>query len=102
SEFSFNNRGAETVCAGDLDGDGKDDLIMVADKIYIYYGKDYAGRSLSTRVEIPGGASSIAIGDFNKDGMKDLVLCGSSEIQILVGKKDGFATEKPIVLKGDN
>jgi hypothetical protein len=101
TEFSFNNRGAETVWAGDLDGNGKDDLIMVADKIYIYYGRHNSGRNLSKPVEIPGGASSVAVGDFNKDGVKDLVLCGISEIRVLLGNKVGFATDRPIILKGD-
>jgi hypothetical protein len=104
TEFSFNNRGATGVVAGDLDGDGKDDLIMLADKAYIYYGKDGSAKDHSKPpVTLPITGRRAAIGDFNKDGIKDLVFCRGEDVAVMLGTKDGFAAaDKPIVLKADN
>jgi hypothetical protein len=102
TEFTFNKRGAEGVAAGDLDGDGKDDLIFLADQMYIYYGKDKAVKDSSRCVAIATGGKEAAIGDVNKDGIKDIALCQGNEVRILLGAKDGFSKDRAIVLKADN
>ena len=102
TEFSFNNRGAQNVLAGDLDGDGKDDLVMLADKTYLYYGKDGSAKDHSKKpAELPISGSDAAIGDVNKDGINDLAINLGEEVRVLPGAREGFDTNKPIVLKAD-
>jgi len=103
TEFSFNDRGARGVAAGDLDGDGKDDLILLADKTYIYYGKDGFAKDHVRKPTIlaPAGTQA-AVGDVNRDGKSDLVLCQGSQVSVLLAAGDGFAADRPITLKADN
>jgi hypothetical protein len=104
TEFTFNGRGAEGVAAGDLDRDGRDELIFLADQAYIYYGKDGAAKDPGSakRIAIATSGKEAAIGDVNRDGFKDLVLCQQSEVRVLLGSKEGLSKDRAIVLKGDN
>ena len=103
TEFSFNDRGAQGVAAGDLDGDGHDDLVMLADKTYIYFGKDGSAKDHSKKpAEIPFSGTDAAIGDVNKDGINDLAINLGDEIRVLLGTGGGaFNVDKPIVMRGD-
>jgi hypothetical protein len=69
---------------GDFDGDGKDDLLLLADKPYVIYGQASsntvtAGTSPQTTTLVNGitgtsAGDAIGIGDFNGDHRPDLVV----------------------------
>jgi hypothetical protein len=66
---------AHTV-KGDLDGDGRSDVVAASyDNVHIYYTSATPGGSSEQVFAAPtGGATSLAVGDFNDDGYADLAL----------------------------
>ncbi|HEU4596932.1 MAG TPA: VCBS repeat-containing protein, partial [Pyrinomonadaceae bacterium] len=103
------------VAATDLDGDGALDVV-VAHAIGCYTAPCQTGWTISLlfghgdgtfepsrEVVVGTGMSEIAVGDFNRDGVKDLGIAGdSSRVYVLIGLGNGsFAAQPTITLTPD-
>ena len=93
-------RGALSVAAGDLDGDGNEDLAFANSKdgyasdkapnAYLYWGRPGGDYSPDDRWALPySGLSAANISDLDRDGWNDLVLAG--QIDILWGTSSGLS-----------
>ncbi len=96
------------VVATDLDNDGRLDVV-VAHQIACYTAPCVAGRSISVllglgdgtfqppwEVEVGTGMSRIVVGDFNRDGLKDLGIAGDrSQVYVLFGVGNGTFLQQP-------
>jgi len=80
--------GSRALAVGDIDGDGKPDLVISntfagSNKLYVFRNTSSPGiigvGSLAARIDFTAGAgvSSIAIGDVDGDGKSDLVVANS-------------------------
>ncbi|HBG05800.1 MAG TPA: hypothetical protein DDY22_09660 [Geobacter sp.] len=95
---------AEAVAIGDVTGDGKNDVVLITtpysdrpatdNTLFVY--PQVASGSLGIPVKYPtsatytSGLSSVAIGDMNHDGKKDVVITTSgSSIQVLLQNSSG-------------
>ena len=90
------------VVATDLDNDGRLDVVL-AHQVACHTAPCTVGRTISVvlglgdgtfqparEIEVGTGMSSIAVGDFNRDGLKDLGIAGDrSQVHILLGLGDG-------------
>jgi hypothetical protein len=78
------------VVAGDFNGDGKADLIVLGGngKTYVMLGR--GDGTFKNPVVIAGAAgSSVRTGDFNRDGKLDLAISNHGSITLLLGKGNG-------------
>src|SRR6185295_14846347 len=96
------------IAATDLDNDGKLDVV-VGHQIACYTAPCVVGRSITVmrgngdgtfqparEITVGSGTSMIAVGDFNRDGIKDLALASdSSRVLILFGRGDATFTQQP-------
>jgi uncharacterized repeat protein (TIGR01451 family) len=86
-----------SIAVGDFNGDGKMDLAVgnatgeTNNGVCVLLGN--GDGTFQTAVNYPTGADvySVAVGDFNEDGLADLVVAngGSNTVSILLGKGDG-------------
>lgn len=106
--FFFNTAGnfqtPPEAAAADFDGDGRDELVYVADPIQHIFGlpvhfwrtdTDIASMERVEWLGLDGGVyiswiRALAVGDFNDDGLVDLALCGSTNPIEEVGPVIGF------------
>jgi hypothetical protein len=84
--------GAYSVAIGDLNGDGKPDLVTAGgdtSEVSVLLGHGdgtFEARTDYATEDFPG---SVALGDLNQDGKLDLVVAMSSGLSVLLGNGDG-------------
>lgn len=98
------------VVATDLDNDGRLDVV-VAHAIACFTAPCVAGRTITVllgfgdgtfqlpwEIDVGTGMSRIAVGDFNRDGIKDLGIAGDrSQVFILLGVGNGTFLQQPTI-----
>jgi hypothetical protein len=81
------------LAAGDLDGDGRDDLVVLQDPGSASVMLSQKSRKFSAPTLVATGTKprSAAIADLDGDGKKDLVVgnCGDNSVSVLQGLGDG-------------
>jgi hypothetical protein len=81
------------LAAGDLDGDGRDDLVVLQDPGSASVMLGQKGRKFSAPMPVATGETprAAAIADMDGDGKKDLVVgnCGDNSVSVLQGLGDG-------------
>src|ERR1700722_20712229 len=83
------------VAAGDFNGDGKTDLVVVAGPVsprslQILLGDGQGGFTFhATYVVGSGYSAEITLGDFNNDGVTDIAVSYTDGVKILLGNGDG-------------
>ncbi len=116
---NFDNTGAQedspAVVATDLDNDGRLDVVLahaiacfvspcvVSRTITVMLGLGDGTFQIPFDIEVGTGMSRIAVGDFNRDGIKDLAIAGdNSQVYTLLGVGNGSFLKQPtIVLTAD-
>ena len=99
--------GAMGCNAGDLDGDGKPEVIFnntmfgpsqfyVDFPIYVYLGSEKADYGVHRRLDLPtgGGCSCYVIADLNLDGYHDLIFNTEGGLRIFHGGPDGLEPDR--------
>jgi hypothetical protein len=85
---------SRNVVVGDLNGDGKADLVVMNQSnssVFLNNGNGTFGAAQN----ITSGGQSIALGDLNGDGKLDLVIANYSNLSVLLGSGNGsFSTPK--------
>ena len=112
--INFPNTGAQedspAVVATDLDNDGRLDVVL-AHAIACFVSPCVAARTITVMlgfgdgtfqlpfdIEVGTGMSRIVVGDFNRDGIKDLGIAGdNSQVYILLGVGNGTFLKQPTI-----
>jgi hypothetical protein len=91
----------EAVAAGDVNGDGKVDVVVAnAANIIVYLSDGRGAFKAQTPIPVDGGLSNVAIADVNGDGKPDIVaLVGGTDVAVLLGRGDGTFS-KPKIYRG--
>ena len=107
---------APVIVAADVNNDTRMDLLIAhtlacftapctsSDDLTIMLGNG-DGTFQSSQINVGIGMSEIAVGDFNRDGFKDLAMSGSSaRLYLLRGNGDGTFVKQPTqtLIPGDN
>jgi hypothetical protein len=111
---NFPNTGAQedspAVVATDLDNDGRLDVVL-AHAISCFVSPCVAARTITVMlgfgdgtfqlpfdIDVGTGMSRIAVGDFNRDGIKDLAIAGdNSQVYTLLGVGNGTFLKQPTI-----
>jgi hypothetical protein len=95
------SRDAETLAAGDLNGDGKSDLALGSfQDEAVWLALSTGGGSLAIQraeYRVGGGPSALAAGDLNGDGSADLVVAKAHSSVVSVLVNDGHGSFAPHV-----
>jgi hypothetical protein len=111
---NFDNTGAQedspAVVATDLDNDGRLDVVLahaiacfvspcvVSRTITVMLGFGDGTFQIPFDIEVGTGMSRIAVGDFNRDGIKDLAIAGdNSQVYTLLGIGNGSFLKQPTI-----
>jgi hypothetical protein len=91
SAIAFDTTSPSGFAVGDLDGDGRVDVVTVGDGLGVYLGQGDGSFSARTRYTCGKGARSVAVSDLNGDGRPDIVTANhdANTISLLLGKGDG-------------
>ncbi|MBS1798411.1 MAG: VCBS repeat-containing protein [Acidobacteria bacterium] len=95
---------AQDLCIGDLNGDGKKDLIFIAswptgsNKSIIYWGTDDVFRPLNASSINTPGATSCLSADIDGDGKDDLLITGMTKGAEIFWGRSGAFQDQPRVL----
>jgi hypothetical protein len=76
------------IVAGDFNGDGKLDTVVLEDGFYVFLGNGDGTFKPPMHYGDAGGYTAVAA-DFNGDGKLDLAFQGPNYVQILLGNGDG-------------
>ncbi|HEU4509641.1 MAG TPA: VCBS repeat-containing protein, partial [Pyrinomonadaceae bacterium] len=112
---NFENNGfredSPAVVATDLDNDGRLDVVLAhgiscftspcvaARTITVMLGFGDGTFQLPIEIEVGTGMSRIAVGDFNRDGIKDLAIAGdNSQLYTLLGVGNGTFLQQPTII----
>jgi hypothetical protein len=109
--------GWDVGTAGDVNGDGYDDVLVVeynSERAHVYLGGD-SGLSPTPVATLSGensgeefGSSASAAGDVNGDGYDDIIVGAKAydtytgRAYLYLGDTDGISTTAPITLSGEN
>jgi hypothetical protein len=114
ASVNFENTGAQedspAVVATDLDNDGRLDVVL-AHAIACFVSPCVVSRTITVMlgfgdgtfqtpfdIEVGTGMSRIAVGDFNRDGIRDLGIAGdNSQVFILLGIGNGSFLKQPTI-----
>ncbi len=89
------------IAVGDLNGDGNLDVVFSSEvegsaTVYFYLGNGAGSFTLKQQQDLLGeGGGLAAVGDFNGDGILDVAVPDSGQIDVFIGNGDG--TFKPYV-----
>ena len=116
--YIANTSGADSpfVTAADLNNDGRSDLVVVhswsafqapvtlASTLSVLLGNGDGTFQLARAVPVATGMLRLAVGDFNRDGVKDLAVTGSTgRFHVLLGLGDGVSfAQQTITLVSEN
>jgi hypothetical protein len=99
---SNNQQSACSIAVGDFNHDGKPDLVVTSDfdnTVYVFMGVGDGTFTPASGSPITVGNFPVAvrIGDFNRDGLLDLVVANGNDdtLSILLGNGDGTFTPAP-------
>lgn len=110
SEINTAHVDSPAIVATDLDNDGRLDLVL-AHAISCFTSPCVASRTITVllgfgdgtfqfpvEIEVGTGMSRIAVGDFNRDSIKDLAIAGdSSRVYTLLGVGNGTFLQQPTI-----
>ncbi len=88
-------RGPTALALGDYDGDGEDNLLIVAPlpRLYAVHGGYVADVSGRTPLPLPAGAVSATFADYDNDGWLDLFAIGTDGRGYLLHNREGKGFE---------
>lgn len=102
---AWNDAPHEVAAAGDVDGDGRRDLVVIdAQHRALQLLRGQAGGAFAAPIDIPLGAapSAVSIADLDGDGALDLVASLASGLAWLRGNGDGsFVAPSLVAIPGD-
>lgn len=92
ANYPFTTQPATSLAVGDFNGDGKSDVAVTQlDSVLVYLGSGDGTLQPATSYGVGSRPVYVVIGDFNRDGVQDIVTANSYDgsVSILLGKGDG-------------
>ena len=106
TEMKFDIVGVMSAASGDIDGDGKDDLVFLSrlnaenEKAYIYFGGRRSFDKSHVKAFETKTARDVVICDFNRNGYGDIAVCQgrdavkfTTESVVYISSKEGISDE---------
>jgi hypothetical protein len=95
--LSFDEQGAVTFAAKDLDKDEKDDLVaLAAGKTFILFSSRNAFQNPENRDQLPISGTALSIGNVNQDDFQDLAICTKGKVVVIFGNKNGYVIDNSV------